>query len=316
MGNLRVGVTGGTGFVGRYLLQCLKKRNYSVNALSRKEKKHLSPEFKWYQGDINDLNSLFNFLENCDVVCNCAGEITNPQNYQKTNFNGVKTLYEASKQAGVDLFIQLSSAGIYKTPSEGFIYEESQLHAYDGYEKSKLDADEWLFSQKEIRTIILRPTTIYGPDMPNQSLKALLNSVLNGKFFFIGSKKAMSSYMSVENLVDAILQVIEKKEDLSIDELCQAYNLSHDISFEEFIDLSSKSLLVKTPKLRIPLVLVLLLLKLNKMSLNLKLPLTENRARALARLSSFSSNKFEDSFLWKPKLPHSVTINNCVKEWF
>ena len=38
MGKLRVGVTGGTGFVGRYLLQCLKKRNYSVNALSRKEK--------------------------------------------------------------------------------------------------------------------------------------------------------------------------------------------------------------------------------------------------------------------------------------
>ena len=32
----------------------------------------------------------------------------------------------------------------------------------------------------------------------------------------------MSSYMSVENLVDAVLQVIEKKEDLSIDELCQA----------------------------------------------------------------------------------------------
>ena len=75
------------------------------------------------------------------------------------------------------------------------------------------------------------------------------------------------------------------------------------LALKRIIYLSSKSLLVKTPKLRIPLALVLLLLKLNKMSLNLKLPLTENRARALARLSSFSSNKFEDSFLWKPKLP-------------
>ena len=50
------------------------------------------------------------------------------------------------------------------------------------------------FSQKQIRTIILRPTTIYGPDMPNQSLKALLNSVLNGKFFFIGSKSYEQLY--------------------------------------------------------------------------------------------------------------------------
>ena len=49
------------------------------------------------------------------------------------------------------------------------------------------------FFSKQIRTIILRPTTIYGPDMPNQSLKALLNSVLNGKFF-IGSKSYEQLY--------------------------------------------------------------------------------------------------------------------------
>ena len=67
---------------GRYLLQCLRKEIIQLMHY-RERKKHLSPEFKWYQGDINDLNSLFNFLENCDVVCNCAGEITNPQNTKK-----------------------------------------------------------------------------------------------------------------------------------------------------------------------------------------------------------------------------------------
>ena len=65
------------------------------------------------------------------------------------------------------------------------VNEDSEIYAYDEYEQSKINAEKWLFEQKNMNVIILRPTTVYGADMPNQSLKSLFSAILNDRFFFI-----------------------------------------------------------------------------------------------------------------------------------
>ena len=233
------------------------------------------------------------------------------------NVNGVKILYQASVNAGLSLFIQLSSGGIYLEPSEGEITEESELSAYNEYENSKIEAEEWLFNQYDMKTAILRPTTIYGTSMPNESLRSLFSAILKKRFFFIGGKKAISCYISVDNVVSAIVRVINSKAVLIEDQKhCDAYNLSHDMYYSDFLNLAAKALKVDLPVFRIPLSFILALLWLNSAIFNLELPLTSKRAKTLARKSTFSSRKFENYFSWQPLFSHSATITDCVNSGF
>tara|TARA_B100000941_G_C28503362_1_gene555686 strand:- start:2192 stop:3148 length:957 start_codon:yes stop_codon:yes gene_type:complete len=313
---MKIAITGGSGFIGKYLIDALIKSNYKVNVLSRSEKESSDINLNWFKGDLNDRSSLKDFLKGCDLVCNCAGEISNSNNFKKSNLLGVKILHEVCEEQGVGIFIQLSSAGIYKIPSKGLINESSEIFASTEYERSKIDAEKWLFKQNKMQIIILRPTTVYGVDMPNQSLKSLFFSILNKKFFFIGSRKSISCYISVENVVQAILKVIDSKSRVSKLGSCEAYNLSHDIYYKDFISFSADALKIKGSIFRVPLHMILIVLWLNKKTFRVNLPLTKNRAKTLARKSSFSSEKFKKDFSWSPPYSHVESIKNCVKNWF
>ena len=314
---MKIAVTGGSGFLGEHLIDELMSKNYEINVLSRKTHERTQSEIIWYKGDLNDEDSLEPFLNGCEIIINCAGDISNPNNFKKNNVNGVKTLYQSSVDAGVGFFIQLSSAGIYREPFEGQISEESELYAYNEYERSKIDAEEWLFNQDKLKTIVLRPTTIYGVEMPNDSLRSLFSVILKKRFFFIGSKLSNSCYISVENVVSAIAAVIKQKEKLIEDpEQCSAYNLSDDMYYIDFLGLAAEALKVDLPIFRMPLSFILAILSLNETTFNLEIPLTKKRAKALARRSSYSSRKFEEHFSWNPEIAHSTTINDCVNSWF
>lgn len=316
---MKIAVTGGSGFLGTNLIDGLLNMNFDINALSRIRRTSDNSKLKWFQGDLNEKSTHIDFLADCDVVINCAGEITDPKKYLRNNVCGVKSIYHSSQNFNLKIFIQVSSAGIYHKPDEGEISEESKISAYNAYEKSKIDAEKWLFDQNEMKTLILRPTTIYGKDMPNESLRSLIHAISKRRFFYIGSNKSNSCYISVENVVDAIIQIINRKEEIISDDVsknCEAYNLSHDLLYKDFIEIISKDLGLSPPFLRIPLSVIKALLKINKHTVDFNLPLTINRAHTLSRKSYFSSKKFEQNFNWKPPFHHNHTINKCIEAWF
>ena len=316
---MKIAITGGTGFVGMKLIEALSKiQSLEINALSRKKQDSDSPNVNWFIGDLNSHESLREFLDGCDIVCNCAGEITEPKNYHANNVRGVESLFNASVDAGLQLFIQLSSAGIYDELVCGEINEESEKSACNDYELSKIDAESILFKRNEIKTIILRPTTVYGVDMPNQSLKSLLGAIQSRKFFFIGHKSAVSCYISVEKLVQSIVRVISDSEALFCenDNKCVAYNVADDMLYTDFLKLATQELSVDLPRLRSPVWLVLLMLKLNELTINISLPLSRERALVLSRRSTFSSDKFLGRFPGDDSYPHAETIKQCVRSWF
>jgi len=168
-----------------------------------------------------------------------------------------------------------------------------------------------------MKTVILRPTTVYGGGMPNESLRSLFSAISKKRFFFIGSKLSNSCYISVDNVVSAIARVIDQKEKfIEGPKHCDAYNLSHDMYYKDFLGLAAKALKVDLPMFRMPLSFILTLLWLNETIFNVEIPLTSKRAKTLARRSIYSSRKFEDYFTWHPQISHSTTITDCVNSWF
>ena len=76
-------VTGGTGFLGSYIIKELVEKNYSVRAIRRSTSKipfYISPgifeKIQWVEGDILDTVSLEDAMDGVDMVIHSAAIIS------------------------------------------------------------------------------------------------------------------------------------------------------------------------------------------------------------------------------------------------
>ena len=157
-------VTGATGFIGTHLVKKLLRSGYKVKIYSRQPFERAEPrlvdEINWHQGSIEDLDSLVSAFRDVDSVVHLAGLAhagdKDTEAASEVNTGGCENVYSACVHAGVKKFIYFSS-----------------IHAaypdYSPYAASKHAAEEYLkassLKNTNLRVIILRPSTVYGPGM-------------------------------------------------------------------------------------------------------------------------------------------------------
>jgi nucleoside-diphosphate-sugar epimerase len=94
---------------------------------------------------------------------------------------------------------------------------------------------------------MLRSSIVFGPDMPNPSLRQLAAMVRRGLFFFIGAPGATANYVHVDNVVAALMLCGTAPRAAG-----QIYNLSDCRSFEDFIAAIAATCGVPIPTRRLP----------------------------------------------------------------
>ena len=111
----KVLVAGATGYLGRYLVKELKKRNYWVRVLIRKENQNQL--FKnvddFFIGEITKLESLSKICENIDWVFSSIG-ITRQKDgmtYMDVDYQGNSNLLSEAKKSNVKAFQYISALG-------------------------------------------------------------------------------------------------------------------------------------------------------------------------------------------------------------
>ncbi|MBT8763588.1 dTDP-glucose 4,6-dehydratase [Desulfohalobiaceae bacterium Ax17] len=182
-------VTGGCGFIGSnfiyYLFEHysdvkvinLDKLTYAGNLknLVPIEKKYGDKRYFFIRGCIADRELVPQILKKfqIDAVINFAAEshvdrsINDPAPFITTNINGTQNLLEASRQAGIKRFIQVSTDEVYGSLGpEGLFSEETPLAPNSPYSASKAAAD--LLARAYYKTygfpvIITRCSNNYGP---------------------------------------------------------------------------------------------------------------------------------------------------------
>src|SRR5580704_8515888 len=98
MSNLKIAVTGATGYIGNHLVQWLTEKNHSVYSMGRK----FFPGtnfIKFQLGQNNDYRE----LENVDVLIHCAYDFE-PRDYatiRAVNYQGSFDLFQNAIHAGV-----------------------------------------------------------------------------------------------------------------------------------------------------------------------------------------------------------------------
>lgn len=281
-------VTGGGGFIGRRLVAQLISVGYQVRVLTRNsQNKNNFSAVSYFQGDLVDSSEaqLSAFLDGVDVLYHCAAEIVDESKMVAINYEGTKKLVFAAR-GRIKRWVQLSTAGVYGADS-ATITEESTPKPANVYESTKLSADlvmlDVLSNSKTVWSV-LRPTTVYGADMPNNSFRALINAVLNKRFFYIGRKGAILPYIHVDDVVNALILCGEHDEAIG-----EIFNLSEDVTIENFVQSIARIKDRQIHPIRFPEFIVRAITAF--LSWCPHFPLTKSRIDALTRHVQYPTNK-------------------------
>lgn len=147
---LRLAITGGTGFVGRTLVQLACANNLTLNALTRRPQE-VCEGVTWVSGALDHDESLVTLMADADAVVHIAGVVNAPDRnaFKAGNAAGTLAVVRAARAAGVRRFIHVSSLSA----------REPHLSHY-GWSKRRA---EQIVMASGLDWTIIRPPAIYGP---------------------------------------------------------------------------------------------------------------------------------------------------------
>lgn len=162
---MRVAVTGGTGFVGRHVIEQLLRHDHEVRALVREPKGHgwmRDRDIAVAAGDLESAGALRELLSGTDAVVHLVGVITEVgrQTYERVHVQGTRQILAAARTAGVRKFVHMSALGARPEASA------------TAYHRTKAAGEE-LVRSSGMDHVILRPSLIAAPG--NEVLKMLVN---------------------------------------------------------------------------------------------------------------------------------------------
>ena len=259
--DLRILVTGATGFVGRHLIAHLLSQHPGIHlrlAVRKSNSNHLEALLQKYPqvqvevvGDINPQTDWSVALNGVDAVVHLAARVhvmqdraSDPlQEYRQANTASSVHLAQAAAKAGVKRFIYLSSIKVNGESTEpGKPFSEDSVPApIDPYGVSKWEAElgiEKVCSQIGMEYVVIRPPLIYGPGV-KANFKKLMQLVAKGLPLPFGAIHNHRSMLALDNLVSFIQKVLTHPEAAN-----QRFLLSdgQDLSTTQLLQLLAKGL--------------------------------------------------------------------------
>lgn len=303
-----VSITGGTGFIGRRLVQRHLSAGDQVRVLTRRARNEaaLPESVVVHHGNLADgAGRLRAFVEGADVVYHCAAELRDESRMRAVHVEGTRRLVDACRER-CGRFVFLSSVGVYGRAPGGLVTEDSPARPEGTYEVTKVEAEqvvEDLGRRHQLPFVILRPSKVFAPEMPVQDLYQLISFIDRGLYFFIGDRGAVANYAHAAGVVEALM-------------LCGAhpraagrvFHVSDWRYLEAFVGTIARELGCRTPTVRIPERVARLSAKLfGRLP---RFPLTDARITGLVNRTIYSNDRIERELGYV----HPVAMENGLAE--
>jgi nucleoside-diphosphate-sugar epimerase len=198
---MRIAVTGGTGFIGRYILHQLASEGHKLQvwhreSSDRSDLKELAKNVDWQVGKLGVRLDAATLVDGCDVVVHAAldrpgagfraseGDLLA---FCETNIMGSLQLIQAAREAGVKRFIFISSCAVHDKIIDNRPLDETHpTWTASHYGAYKAAVEQFVYSfglGHQYPICALRPTGVYGVDHPIRESKwfGLVGRVARGE---------------------------------------------------------------------------------------------------------------------------------------
>ncbi len=202
----KITIFGGSGFVGRYLVQKFAEEEDLIRIAVRNPiaANFLKPlgevgQISLLQASVLKAESITKVIEGADVVINLVGILyeKGPQTFEAIHVEGARLVAKISAELGIPTLLHMSALGA---------NENSRSH----YASTKARGEEAVLKEFPSATIF-RPSVIFGPE--DAFLNRFAEMALISPFLpLIGGGKTKFQPIYVENVAEAFLKASFMKE--------------------------------------------------------------------------------------------------------
>ncbi|MFB6305452.1 MAG: NAD-dependent epimerase/dehydratase family protein [Flavobacteriales bacterium] len=264
-------ITGATGLVGTHLAIELIEKGKDVRCIYRDDKKLLLVKevmefyhpgngetifnnIEWVKGDILDIESLNEAMEDVDVVYHCAAVISFGQYsadlVYKVNVEGTTNIVNLCIEHNINKLCHISSsAAVGKHPYNGILYASEKTkwkksNNNTDYSISKYNSEKevWRGIEEGLEAVILNPCVILGPGDWKKGSLQMFKTISEGlKFYTSGG----NGFIDARDVAKTAFHMSEKGI------ISEKFLLvSENLYFKEIFDMIAKEFNIKAPNIK------------------------------------------------------------------
>ena len=214
-------ITGGTGFLGSYIIKNLVERGYRVRAIRRSPKlpffidTTIWDKVEWVEGDVLDVVSLQDAMHEIDAVIHSAAIVSFTKDARKemyaVNIDGTANVVNIALETGVRRLLHVSSIAALgrtakaSTVTEEKTWEENKNNTHYAITKHHAEMHAWRGFAEGLEGVVINPSTILGYGDWHQSSGAIFKNAYKS---FPWYTKGVNGFVGVEDVAEAAVQLL------------------------------------------------------------------------------------------------------------
>lgn len=215
-------VTGGTGFVGAYIIKQLLENGYRVRAIRRNStlpfyiEKEIFEKVEWVPGDVLDIVSLEEAMQGVDTVIHSAAIISffkkERAHMYQVNVSGTANVVNLALELNVSRLVHISSiSALGRTANGEQVNEEkkwaeSKLNTHYGISKYKAEMEVWRAMGEGLNAVIVNPSTVLGFGNWNSGSCAIFKNIYHEFPYYT---TGVNGFVDVEDVAKAVVMLME-----------------------------------------------------------------------------------------------------------
>lgn len=214
-------VTGGTGFVGSYVIRDLVNKGYRVSAIRRRKTvpfyidATVLHKINWIDGDILDPDLLDEAMHDADAVIHAAANVSfSSRDYHQMtaiNVEGTANVVNAAIDNNVARFVHVSSVAALGRSRNIHVderqqWQDNKRNTHYAISKYRGELEVWRAIAEGLQAVIVNPSTILGYGNWNTTSNALFKNAYKG---FPWYTNGVNGFVDVEDVSRAIVYLME-----------------------------------------------------------------------------------------------------------
>ena len=224
-------VTGGTGLIGRPLVEMLDNSGANIRIVSLDTPTEMPARTEFISADLREFANCAEAVKDIEVVFHLAGvkgspamASQRPASFMVPTVTFSFNMMEAARRAGVERYLFTSSVGVY-APSDHFLEDDvwktspSPNDRFAGWAKrmGELQAEAYAIEYGWDKISIVRPANVYGPhdnfDPENAMvIPSLIHRALSGEtpLTVWGDGSAVRDFIHARDVARGMMLMVEK----------------------------------------------------------------------------------------------------------